>query len=116
MPYIVQRGAEAALSDKGFEECKGLVGYYMENVKIISDLLTRKGIYFTGGVSAPYIWMKCPSGLSSWEFFDKLLDSVQVVGTPGEGFGKNGQGYFRLTSFGSREDTLEAVRRLETVL
>ena len=116
VPYIVQRGAEAALSDKGFEECKGLVGYYMENAKIISDLLTKKGIYFTGGVSAPYIWMKCPGNLSSWEFFDKLLDTVQVVGTPGEGFGLNGAGYFRLTSFGSREDTLEAVRRLETVL
>ena len=70
----------------------------------------------SGGVSAPYIWMKCPGNLSSWEFFDKLLDTVQVVGTPGEGFGKNGQGFFRLTSFGSREDTLEAVRRLETVL
>ena len=116
VPYIVQRGAEAAFSQKGYAECLELVGYYMENARIISELLDRKGIYYTGGVCAPYIWMQCPEGMGSWEFFDRLLNTVQVVGTPGEGFGKNGEGFFRLTSFGTREDTLEAVRRLENIL
>lgn len=116
VPYIVQRGAEAALSERGYAECMDLVGYYMENARIISELLTRKGIYFTGGECAPYIWMQCPGGLSSWGFFDMLLQKAQVVGTPGAGFGANGEGYFRLTAFGTREDTYEAVRRLETVI
>ncbi len=116
VPYIVQRGAEAAFSKEGYAECMGLVEYYMENARIISALLDRKGIYYTGGVSAPYIWMQCPNGLSSWEFFDELLNTVQVVGTPGAGFGANGEGFFRLTSFGTRDDTVEAVSRLEKIL
>ena len=116
VPYIVQRGAEAAFSQKGYAECLELVGYYMENARIISELLDRKGIYYTGGVCAPYIWMQCPDGMGSWEFFDKLLSEVQVVGTPGDGFGKNGENFFRLTSFGTREDTAEAVKRLEKIL
>ena len=88
----------------------------MANAAVIAVLLTRTGIWFTGGVSSPYIWLKCTNGMSSWDFFDYLLNEVQVVGTPGEGFGEEGKSYFRLTSFGSREDTEEAVRRLERIL
>lgn len=116
VPYVIQRAAEAALSEKGHAECLELVDYYMANAAVIAELLTRKGIWFTGGVSSPYIWLKCPNGMSSWDFFDYLLNEVQVVGTPGEGFGEEGKSYFRLTSFGSREDTEEAVRRLERIL
>ena len=116
VPYIVQRGAEAALSEEGLASCMEAVDYYMENAEIISSLLTKKGIYHTGGTSSPYIWLKCIGGMSSWEFFDYLLTNAQVVGTPGEGFGANGEGYFRLTAFGSREDTEEAVKRLEELL
>ena len=116
VPYIVQRGAAAALSDEGFAECMGSINYYMRNAAVIAGLLDKKGIYYTGGVCAPYIWMECPAGLDSWGFFDHLLQNAQVVGTPGAGFGKNGEGFFRLTSFGTREDTLEAVSRLESVL
>ena len=114
--YPVQRGAEAALSEEGVKQCAALVDYYMENAKIISEMLTRKGVWHTGGVSSPYIWLKCPNGMTSWEFFDMLLNEVQVVGTPGEGFGEAGEGYFRLTSFGSREATIAAVARLEKIL
>ena len=84
--------------------------------KIIADTLKKVGVWFTGGLSSPYIWLKCPNGMSSWEFFDYLLTNAQIVGTPGEGFGEAGEGYFRLTSFGSRENTLEAVERLEALL
>ena len=114
--YVVQRGAEAVFSEEGKKECDELVAYYMENAKILSDLFTKKGIYFTGGINSPYIWLKCPNGMSSWEFFDYLLNEVQVVGTPGAGFGKAGEGYFRLTSFGDRENTIEAVKRLDGLL
>ena len=115
VPYIIQRGAEAALSDKGRQESDELIKYYMRNAKVIADLLREKGVFFTGGISSPYIWLKTPNGMSSWEFFDKLLNEVQVVGTPGSGFGKNGEGFFRLTAFGSYEDTLEAVDRLRKI-
>lgn len=114
--YPVQRAAEAAISEEGVKQCAELVNYYMENAKIISAMLTEKGISHTGGTSSPYIWLKCPNGMGSWEFFDYLLENVQVVGTPGEGFGAAGEGYFRLTSFGSREATLEAVERLRKAL
>jgi len=114
--YPVQRGAEAALSEEGVKECSALVEYYMENARLISSCLKEKGVWHTGGVCSPYIWLKCPNGLSGWEFFDLLLEKVQVVGTPGEGFGDAGAGYFRLTAFGSREDTEEAVARLKTIL
>ena len=115
VPYVVQRGAEAALSDEGYAECMELVGYYMENAALIADLMREKGIFFTGGTSSPYIWMKCPGG-DSWKFFDSLLSGAGVVGTPGAGFGQMGEGYFRLTSFGSRESTAEAVARLRRFL
>lgn len=114
--YPVQRGAEAALSEEGVKECAALVDYYMENARLISEALSEKGVWHTGGVCSPYVWLKCPNGLSGWEFFDLLLEKVQIVGTPGEGFGDAGSGYFRLTAFGSREDTMEAVNRLKTIL
>ena len=116
VPYIVQRGAEAALSEEGMRECMEHISYYMENAALLADLFRKKGITFFGGVSSPYIWLKCPGGMKSWEFFDYLLNRVQIVGTPGEGFGAAGEGYFRLTSFGSRESTVEAVRRLDALL
>jgi len=114
--YPVQRGAEAALSEIGVKQCAELIAYYAENAKIIATLLDKKGIWYSGGESSPYIWLKCPNGMSSWEFFDYLLTEVQVVGTPGEGFGEAGEGYFRLTAFGSREATEEAVKRLDAIL
>ena len=114
--YPVQRGAEAALSEEGVRQCTALVEYYAENAKVLSEMLDRKGVFHTGGVSSPYIWLKCPKGMSSWEFFDLLLEKVQVVGTPGEGFGEAGEGFFRLTAFSDRENTIEAAKRLETLL
>ena len=114
--YPVQCAARAALSKEGLAQCRKNIAYYMENAAALSSLLDRKGIFYTGGKYSPYVWLQCPSGMSSWEFFDKLLEEIQVVGTPGEGFGKGGEGYFRLTSFGSREATAEAVRRLDSLL
>ena len=116
VPYVVQRAAEAALSDEGMAECMENVKYYKENAALIAELLTKKGVFFTGGTSSPYLWLRCPGGMGSWEFFDKLLNEAQVVGTPGEGFGRAGEGYFRLTAFGSRENTREAVERLDKLL
>ena len=116
VPYVVQRGAETAVSEAGHAEAMELVGYYMENARILADFLKEKGVWFTGGENSPYIWLRCPNNMGSWEFFDYLLENAQVVGTPGEGFGKCGEGYFRLTSFGSRESTLEAVERLRRLL
>ena len=116
VPYVVQRAAEAALSDEGQAQCRQSVEYYIVNARIIAELLTKKGISFTGGKNSPYLWLKCPGGMKSWDFFDFLLENAQVVGTPGAGFGDAGKGYFRLTSFGSRESTLEAVSRLDKLL
>ena len=113
VPYIVQRGAEAVFSDEGQKEIKENIDYYKENAKIISDTLEKCGIKHTGGKHSPYIWLKCPNNMKSWEFFDYLLNNLQVVGTPGSGFGKNGEGYFGLTSFGSKENTIEAMERFE---
>ena len=113
VPYIVQRGAEAVFSDEGQKEIKENINYYKENAKIISETLTKCGIYYTGGKHSPYIWLKCPNNMKSWEFFDYLLNNIQIVGTPGSGFGQNGEGYFRLTSFGSKENTIEAMKRFE---
>ncbi len=116
IPYVVQRGAEASLSPVGEEECRVLIDYYRENAAIIASALEKKGVWFTGGKNSPYIWMKCPNGMGSWEFFDLLLDRVQVVGTPGEGFGKAGEGFFRLTAFGDRDKTVEAAARISSLL
>ena len=116
VPYIVQKGAQAVFSDEGQKQIQQNLSYYKENAKLISDVLTKHNIWHIGGKHSPYIWLKCPNNMTSWEFFDYLLNNVQIVGTPGSGFGKNGEGYFRLTSFGSRENTKEAVERLDKSL
>ena len=116
VPYIVQKGAAAVFTEEGQKEIQENLNYYKENAKIIADTLKRHNIWHIGGQHSPYIWLKCPNNMTSWEFFDYLLNNVQIVGTPGSGFGKNGEGYFRLTSFGSRENTLEAVKRLDEFL
>lgn len=113
VPYIVQRGAEAVFSEEGQKEIKENINYYKENAKVISDTLKSCGIWHVGGKHSPYIWLKCPNNMDSWTFFDYLLENAQVVGTPGAGFGKNGDGYFRLTSFGSKENTAEAMERFK---
>ena len=111
--YIVQKGAAAAFSEKGMAQCMENIAYYQKNAKIIANTLTRKNIRWFGGINSPYIWFKCPDEMDSWDFFDHLLTDAQVVGTPGAGFGRNGQKFFRLTSFGSRENTVEAMERIE---
>ena len=116
VPYIVQRGAAAVFTEEGRAQIKESINYYMNNAKIIAEGLRSLGIWFTGGENSPYIWLKCPDGMTSWEFFDYLLENAQVVGTPGAGFGVNGEGYFRLTAFGSEEVTREAVERIKTLL
>lgn len=116
VPYIVQRGAEAVFSEVGQKEIKENIDYYKKNAKIIADTLTKHNIWFTGGIHSPYIWLKCPNNMTSWEFFDYLLNNAQIVGTPGSGFGVNGEGFFRLTSFGTYENTLEAMERLDKLL
>ncbi|OXM15708.1 LL-diaminopimelate aminotransferase [Paenibacillus herberti] len=110
--YVTQRGAEAIYSAQGKEQIRSLVDYYMTNAGIIRDGLRSLGLEVFGGVNAPYIWLKTPNGLDSWAFFDKLLSEANIVGTPGVGFGRSGQGYFRLTAFGSRENTEKAVERI----
>ena len=112
-PYIQQRAGEAVFKEEGQKEIKGLVSYYMENAKVIREGLKEAGYTVYGGVNAPYIWLKTPDKLTSWEFFDYLLDSAHVVGTPGSGFGPSGEGYFRLTAFGSHENTLAAIDRIK---
>ena len=112
VPYVVQRAAEAAVSEKGHAEAMECVDYYMENARILAEFLTEKGIWFTGGENSPYLWLRCPNGMGSWEFFDYLLENAQIVGTPGEGFGKCGEGYFRLTAFNTEENTRRAVERI----
>lgn len=111
--YIVQKGAAAVFTKEGMAQCKENLAYYQENARIIADCLKKKGIRFFGGVHSPYIWFECPNHMESWEFFDYLLNNAQVVGTPGAGFGENGKKYFRLTSFGNRENTIEAMKRFE---
>lgn len=115
VPYIVQRGAAAVFSPEGRRQTAENIAYYRENARLIAGALADMGIWYTGGVNSPYIWMACPNGLDSWAFFDYLLENAQVVGTPGAGFGKNGEGYFRLTAFGDRERTREAVARLRSL-
>ncbi|MFP4414858.1 LL-diaminopimelate aminotransferase [Coleofasciculus sp.] len=110
--YIVQRGAEAVYSEAGKAQVKALVSFYLENATIIRQKLTEAGLSVYGGVHAPYIWVKTPNGLSSWDFFDKLLQTCYVVGTPGSGFGAAGEGYFRISAFNSRENVEEAMKRI----
>lgn len=110
---IAQRGGLAVLSEEGLKECATLIGYYMENARIIRDSLLKMDLTVYGGVNAPYLWLKTPGNLSSWEFFNKLLNEAHVVGTPGSGFGPSGEGYIRLSAFGHREDIEEAVRSVQ---
>lgn len=112
--YITQRGAEAIYSPEGREQVKATIGYYMENARLLREGLTEAGFDVYGGKNAPYIWLKTPDGLTSWQFFDRLLYDAHVVGTPGVGFGPSGEGFLRLTAFGRREDCIEAMRRIKT--
>jgi LL-diaminopimelate aminotransferase len=115
-PYVIQRAAAAVYTPEGQAQVRALTDFYMENARMIRDGLTAAGLTVYGGRSAPYIWARTPAGLSSWDFFDKLLAEAHVVGAPGSGFGPSGEGYFRLTAFGSREQTAEAVERVRTRL
>lgn len=114
--YIIQKGASAIFTDSGQKQIHDNIRIYKQNAKCLMDALDKLGIWYCGGKNAPYIWMKCPDNMGSWEFFDYLLQKIQVVGTPGEGFGACGEGYFRFSTFGSPEDTKEAARRLLELL
>ena len=116
VPYVVQRAAAAVYTPEGQKESHDSIEYYLENAGLIRSVLEEAGLNPSGGVNAPYVWFRCPGGMDSWEFFDLLLNDAQIVGTPGVGFGPAGQGCFRLTAFGSREDTEEATRRLKVLL
>ena len=115
VPYIIQRGAEAVYTKEGREQTRANIAYYKENARIIKEGLESIGLTVYGGVDAPYIWLKTPGTMTSWELFDILLDQVQIVSTPGSGFGPHGEGYLRLTAFGSRENTIRAVERIKTL-
>ncbi len=115
VPYIVQRAAEAVFSPEGKAQVKELIAFYMENAKIISEGLKAAGFTVYGGKNAPYIWLKLPEGVKSFDFFDTLLEKAHIVGTPGSGFGAGGEGYFRLTAFGQRDNTLKAVERIKNL-
>ena len=111
--YIVQKAAEATYSIDGRRQIQENINYYMENAKIIKQGLEEAGFTTYGGVNSPYVWLKVPENMTSWEFFDELLENVNVVGTPGSGFGPHGEGYFRLTAFGTKENTIEAIERIK---
>lgn len=114
--YIIQKGGAAVFTPEGQKEIKENINYYKENARLLMKALDELGIWYCGGKNSPYIWLKCPNGMGSWEFFDLLLKEIQVVGTPGEGFGACGEGCFRFSMFGSREDTIEAAERLKRLL
>lgn len=114
--YIIQKGGAAVFTEEGQKQIRERIQVYKKNAKVLMEALDRLGIWYCGGKNAPYIWMKCPKGMGSWEFFDYLLQEIQVVGTPGEGFGACGEGYFRFSTFGSPEDTKEAAERLVKLL
>ena len=111
--YITQKGAAAIYTPEGQRQVKQLIDYYMENARLIREGLSKAGFEVYGGINAPYIWLKTPNGMKSWDFFNKLLEEVNIVGTPGAGFGICGEGYFRLTAFGDRENTIKAMDRIE---
>lgn len=113
--YIVQKGAAAVFTPEGLMQIKENISYYMENARMIAEALTQMDIYFTGGKNSPYIWLQCPEGMASWDYFDLLLEKAGVVGTPGAGFGQNGEGFFRLTAFGTHEATKEALERIKSL-
>lgn len=109
--YIIQKGAAAAFSEEGMAQCQKNIDYYKKNAKLIASVLDEKGIRYFGGINSPYIWFECPNNMDSWDFFDYMLNTIQVVGTPGAGFGENGKNFFRLTAFGNHENTKEAMER-----
>ena len=115
MSYPVQRAAEAVYSEEGQKQIKENIAYYMENAKIIKEGLKELGFQVYGGKNSPYVWLKVPGGMNSWAFFDQLLCEANVVGTPGVGFGPSGEGYFRLTAFGTKENTIEAMKRIQNM-
>ncbi len=114
--YVVQKGAAEVFTEAGMAQITANLNYYRENARIITATLDELGIWYTGGQNSPYVWLKCPNGMKSWDFFDLLLTQANVVGTPGAGFGANGEGFFRLTAFGNRENTAEAMERIKKVL
>lgn len=114
--YIVQRGAEAVYSPEGQRQCRALIDFYLTNARLLREGLEKVGIRVYGGVNAPYIWLRTPSGLASWDFFDRLLQQAHLVGTPGSGFGASGEGYFRLSAFNGRANIEEAVERFQRVV
>ena len=114
--YITQMGAAAVFTEEGERQIRENIDYYRQNAKTIADCLDELGIWYTGGKHSPYIWLKCPDGMDSWTFFDYLLENANVVGTPGSGFGKNGEGFFRLTAFGTHENTERACARIKALL
>lgn len=114
--YIIQKGAAAVFTNEGQAQIKENINVYKQNAKVLMQALDKLGIWYCGGKNAPYIWLKCPDGMDSWTFFDYLLNEIQVVGTPGSGFGACGEGFFRLSSFGNTEDTKEAAKRMKELL
>ena len=114
-PYITQRAAQAIYTEEGQKQIRENINYYLENAKIIREGLEKAGFKVYGGVNSPYIWLKIPESMTSWEFFDKLLEEANVVGTPGSGFGPHGEGYFRLTAFNTKENTIEAIERIKNL-
>ncbi len=113
--YIIQKGAAAVFSEEGQKQVKENIAYYAENAKIIANAMEECGITYYGGKNSPYIWLQCPNNMKSWDFFDKLLTEIEVVGTPGSGFGNNGEGFFRLTAFNTHENTKEAMERFKSI-
>ncbi len=116
MPYVVQRAAAAVFTESGMAEIQSNLDYYRRNAKVIADALDECGVWYCGGKNSPYIWLRCPGNMKSWEFFDWLLENCGVVGTPGVGFGACGEGYFRLTAFGDAEKTKTAAERIQTAI
>ena len=114
--HQIQRGAAAVFTPEGQRQITENIGYYRENARAIAACLDELGIWYTGGKNSPYLWLRCPNGMASWDFFDFLLERAHVVGTPGAGFGENGEGFFRLTAFGDRDATREAIERIKRVL
>ena len=114
--YITQRAAAAVFTPEGLRQTREVLKIYNNNAKVMMEALKQSGVFFTGGEVSPYVWMQCPNGMGSWDFFDLLLNKIQVVGTPGAGFGKNGEGFFRLTAFGDSEQTAEAMARIQSIL
>lgn len=114
--YIVQKGAAEVFSKEGMAQCRANISYYQENARIIADCMEKNNIRYFGGINSPYVWFECPMGMESWEFFDYMLNNIQVVGTPGAGFGDNGKYFFRLTAFGTKENTIEAMERFDKML